>query len=87
MTEDTKTDGPAVRSGLLDEKADLALKDIVERAFAAQGMPMIVPRHLIDTVAEGMKPVLRERVPEVRKHEFRQQGLTVIKGAKPKIDE
>lgn len=87
MTEDRRTDRTPVKSGLLDEKAEEALKEIVERAFAAQGMPMIVPRHLIDTVAEGMKPELRQRVPEIRKHEFRQQGLRVISGSKPKIDE
>ncbi|QQG36606.1 MAG: hypothetical protein HYS17_02145 [Micavibrio aeruginosavorus] len=86
MDEDTKTGASQAGQVLLDEKADAALKEIVDRAFAAQGMPMIVPRHLIDTVAEGMKPVLRERVPEARKEEFRQQGLKVIPGSKPKID-
>lgn len=73
-------------SGPLSEAADEALREIVERAFAAQGLPMITPRHLIDTVAKGMEAELRTRLPEIKKLEFRQHGLRVIPGGKCKIE-
>lgn len=76
---DSEQDKRLPDQGPLDDDATDALTDIINRVFGQpEGVSVLIPRHLYDRVAAGMKPALYRRVPEARAY----APLSVIPGGK-----